>query len=67
MVTGTSVLGLKFDGGIMIATDTLGSYGSLARYRNCSRVIKVNDTTVLGAGGDYADFQFIKNTIEQRV
>ena len=66
-VTGTSVLGLKFDGGIIIAADMLGSYGSLARYRNLSRVMKVNDTTVVGMGGDYADYQFLQSIIEQRV
>ncbi|ESO02108.1 hypothetical protein HELRODRAFT_65558 [Helobdella robusta] len=66
-VTGTSVLGLKFDGGVIIAADTLGSYGSMARYRTVSRLYKVNDTTVMGAGGDYADFQFIKSVIEQKV
>ncbi|XP_064596250.1 proteasome subunit beta type-4-like [Liolophura sinensis] len=66
-VTGTSVLGITFKGGVMIAADMLGSYGSLARYRDCSRVMKVNDTTVLGAGGDYADYQYIKSVIEQRV
>ncbi len=67
MVTGTSVLGVKFDGGVIIAADTLGSYGSLARFRNCNRVLKVNDSTVMGAGGDFADFQFLKSIIEQRV
>ncbi|KAK3094679.1 hypothetical protein FSP39_004824 [Pinctada imbricata] len=66
-VTGTSVLGLKFDGGIIIAADMLGSYGSLARYRNLSRLMKVNDNTVIGMGGDYADFQFLQSIIEQRV
>ena len=67
MVTGTSVLGLKFNDGVILAADKLGSYGSLARYRNCSRVMKVNDSVVLAAGGDYADFQFLKNIIEQNV
>ena len=67
MVTGSSVLGVKFDGGVMIAADKLGSYGSMARYRNCDRVLKVNDEVVLAAGGDYADYQFIKNVIEQNV
>lgn len=65
--TGTSVLGLRFNGGVVLAADTLGSYGGLARYRNCSRIMKVNDTTVLGAGGDYADFQHVKGIIEQMV
>lgn len=67
MVTGTSVLGVKFNGGVIIAADTLGSYGSLARYRTVSRLLRVNDSTVMGSGGDYADFQFIKSVIEQRV
>ncbi|XP_034280990.1 proteasome subunit beta type-4 [Pantherophis guttatus] len=67
MVTGTSVLGLKFEGGVMIAADTLGSYGSLARFRNLSRIMKVNDSTVLGASGDYADFQYLKQVLEQMV
>jgi 20S proteasome subunit beta 7 len=60
IVTGSSVLGVTFDGGIMLAADTLGSYGSLARYRNLSRLLKVNDTTVAAGSGDYADFQYIE-------
>ncbi|XP_046350362.1 proteasome subunit beta type-4-like [Haliotis cracherodii] len=67
IVTGTSVLGIKFNGGIAIAADMLGSYGSMARFRDISRVLKVNETTVLGGGGDYADFQFIRSIINQRV
>ena len=67
IVTGTSVIGIKFDGGVLIAADTLGSYGSLARYRDVSRILKVNDCTVLGASGDYADFQYLSSIIEQRV
>ena len=61
------MLGVEFNGGVMIAADMLGSYGSLARFRNVSRVLKVNDKTILGAGGDFADFQFMKSIIEQRV
>nr|KAG5695371.1 hypothetical protein BaRGS_033584 [Batillaria attramentaria] len=45
----------------------LGSYGSLARYRNCSRLLRVNEDTVLGASGDYADYQFLTSIIKQRV
>merc|ERR1712004_1537 len=67
ITTGTSVLAVKFDGGIAMAADMLGSYGSLARFRDCPRVMKVNETTVMGAGGDYADFQFIRSIIEQNV
>ncbi|TNN39588.1 Proteasome subunit beta type-4 [Liparis tanakae] len=67
MVTGTSVLGVKFSGGVILAADMLGSYGSLARFRNVSRLMKVNDNTILGASGDYADYQHLKHIIEQMV
>lgn len=66
-VTGTSVLGIKFDGGVIIAADTLGSYGSMARFRQVSRITKVNDTTVFSAAGDYADYQYLKSELEQMV
>ena len=34
IVTGTTVLGVKYSGGVMLAADTLASYGSLARYKD---------------------------------
>lgn len=58
---------MKFNGGVLVAADTLGSYGSMAMFRDCERVMTVNSTTVLGAGGDYADYQYIKHMIEERV
>ena len=51
----------------MIAADSLGSYGSLARFRDVKRVFKVTDKAVLGCSGDIADYQFIKEVIEQKV
>ncbi|XP_008545942.1 proteasome subunit beta type-4 [Microplitis demolitor] len=67
VTTGTSVVGVQFKDGVMIAADILASYGSLARYRNVKRVMKVNENIVLGAGGDYADFQYLENIIKQKI
>ncbi|XP_051172638.1 proteasome subunit beta type-4 [Leptopilina boulardi] len=67
VTTGSSVVGICFKDGIAIAADVLGSYGSLARYRSLERVMKVNDNIILGAGGDYADFQYLKNIVEQKI
>lgn len=67
MVTGTSVLGIKFNKGVMIAADTLGSFGSLARFRKLDRIMEVNKQIILGAGGDYADFQYLSDVIKQKV
>ena len=57
MTTGTSVIAVKYKGGVVMATDTMGHYGGLARYPDLQRVIRVNETTVLGYSGDIADFQ----------
>ena len=64
IVTGTSVLGLRFDGGVMIAADTLGSYGSLARFRDLRRVRQAGDYTVVGGSGDYMDFEHMLEYLE---
>ncbi|XP_039747936.1 proteasome subunit beta type-4 [Pararge aegeria] len=67
ITTTTTVIGLRFDKGCVLAADTLGSYGSLARFRDCNRLQKVNDLTLLGAGGDYADYQYLRDIIEQKI
>jgi len=67
VTTGSSVIGVAFDGGVVIGADVLASYGSLARFRDVSRVSRVNDNTVIGCGGDYADFQFLLKSIEQKM
>ena len=63
-VTGTSVLGFTFDGGVMLAADTLGSYGSLAKLRSLCRYKEVTDKCVVVASGDYADFQYIERNLD---
>lgn len=58
---------MTFKNGVIIAGDILGSYGSLARFRNCPRILKINDKIILGAGGDYGDYQYVKDLIEQKM
>lgn len=65
--TGTSVLALSYDQGVMIAADTLVSFGSMARYHNVSRLFKANEHTLIGVGGDMGDFQYVRNMIECKI
>mmetsp|Transcript_29009 Transcript_29009/g.53308 ORF Transcript_29009/g.53308 Transcript_29009/m.53308 type:complete len:282 (-) Transcript_29009:240-1085(-) len=58
-VTGTSVLGIKYKDGILIACDTLAAYGTTKRYKSTQRIHKVNDKCVIAASGEISDFQFI--------
>jgi len=64
-VTGTSVLAMVYKDGVIISADTLGSYGSLARYRNLRRIRKVSQDTIIGGTGDYSDFQEIVKILDE--
>lgn len=67
ITTATSVLGITFDKGVMIAADILGSYGSLARFKDCRRLLSINKNILVGAGGDYADFQYIEQLLNGKI
>jgi len=67
IVTGTSVTAFTFAGGVILAADTLGSYGTLAKYRNLPRIHQVNDGTVIALGGDLSDADYIKESIDSKV
>lgn len=66
ITTGSSVLAIAFQGGVIIAADTLVSYGSMARFRSCDRINIVNKHTVVAATGDYADYQYLTRIIRQK-
>ena len=42
----------------------VASYGSLARYKDVQRLHPVGTSTVVGAGGDLSDFQYIQHILE---
>lgn len=58
---------MKFDGGVIMAADTLGSYGSLARYRDMKRLAAVGDATIVAGSGDMADFHHILHMLDDIV
>ncbi|CAE6517426.1 unnamed protein product [Rhizoctonia solani] len=87
IVTGTSVLGIRFKDGVMLAADNLASYGSLARFKDIRRLHPsfilplasygslarfkdirrlhpVGNYTVIGAGGDMSDFQYLQHLLD---
>lgn len=67
MVTGTSVLGIVYDGGVLLAADTLLSYGSMAKHQGISRMFSIPDSdTIIAASGEFSDFQEIKQILSQK-
>jgi 20S proteasome subunit beta 7 len=65
IVTGTSVLGIKFKDGVVMATDNLASYGSLARFTDVKRIRTFADTSIVGFGGDVSDMQFLDRHLNE--
>lgn len=66
-MTGTSVLGIKYDGGVLLAADTLASYGSLARFDDVSRLHQAGSHACVAAGGDMSDFQELQHLVDGKL
>jgi len=64
IVTGTSVLAIKFKDGVILAADNLASYGSLARFKDIQRLHPVGTHTIIGASGDMSDFQHLQHSLD---
>jgi len=65
IVTGSSVIALKYKDGVMMGADTLCSYGSQARYKNACRMKKLGVYTLLGESGEFSDFQYLGNLCDE--
>lgn len=65
IITGTSVVSLKFKDGIIMAADNLGSYGSLLRFTNMERLLRVGKETIVGVSGDISDMQQLERLLEE--
>ena len=68
IVTGGSVIALKYAGGILVGADNHAMYGSMTRFDGVCRMSKVGvaGDTLLAAGGDYSDYQEMLKTIEAK-
>ncbi|KAL2136175.1 hypothetical protein VTI74DRAFT_5228 [Chaetomium olivicolor] len=65
VVTGTSVIAIKFSDGVVMAADNLASYGSLARFTDVKRLRPFLSTSVVGFGGDVSDMQFLDRHLNE--
>jgi 20S proteasome subunit beta 7 len=46
--TGASVVGLKYNDGVLILSDTNGCYGGMKKSKNFRRTHKVSENTAMG-------------------
>ena len=61
-----AVVGFKYKDGVILAADTQGSYGSMARFKNITRIHRVAPTTAMASGGELSDFQEIKRILDEK-
>lgn len=66
-VTGSMIVGLKYNKGVLLAADTMGSYGGLRKFKDMQRVIRINDDCLVAASGDLADFNELERIIREHV
>eukprot|EP00246_Nothoceros_aenigmaticus_P003596 TRINITY_DN1477_c0_g1_i1.p1 TRINITY_DN1477_c0_g1~~TRINITY_DN1477_c0_g1_i1.p1 ORF type:complete len:252 (+),score=28.94 TRINITY_DN1477_c0_g1_i1:93-848(+) len=66
-VTGTSVLGIKYKDGVLIAADTAASYGSTIRYKSVTRLHPVGKHVLIGGSGEISDFQQIAHLLDDLI
>eukprot|EP00928_Gymnodinium_smaydae_P035820 TRINITY_DN25137_c3_g1_i1.p2 TRINITY_DN25137_c3_g1~~TRINITY_DN25137_c3_g1_i1.p2 ORF type:complete len:243 (+),score=55.48 TRINITY_DN25137_c3_g1_i1:98-826(+) len=65
VVTGSTVIGVKYNGGVLVAADTLASYGSQARYKDMNRIKQVGQYSLLGCSGEISDFQYLGDMLDE--
>eukprot|EP00931_Biecheleriopsis_adriatica_P007302 TRINITY_DN108604_c0_g1_i1.p1 TRINITY_DN108604_c0_g1~~TRINITY_DN108604_c0_g1_i1.p1 ORF type:complete len:260 (-),score=37.64 TRINITY_DN108604_c0_g1_i1:121-846(-) len=65
IVTGATVIGLKYNNGVIVAADTLASYGSEARYKEVCRMKQVGEYSLLGSSGEHSDFQYLGDQLDE--
>ena len=66
IVTGTTVLGIKYKDGVMLAADTLASYGTMARYKDIRRLAKIGENCLIGVSGEISDYQQVLRMLKEK-
>ena len=63
---GTSVMGMKFKGGVIIAADTAISYGVMKKEKDARRIIKLSDECAFACSGEMADAAHLQKLLEAK-
>lgn len=59
------LLSLSFHSPLPKPKSKKGSYGSTKRYKSFPRLFKANETTLVGAGGELSDFQYLQDLLDE--
>lgn len=59
-------MGVKYNGGILIAADCAISYGSMKHTKGVSRIHKINEETAFSCSGEMSDYQQIQKIMDDK-
>ncbi|KAK9363395.1 nucleophile aminohydrolase [Lipomyces starkeyi] len=57
--TGTTIVGCRFDGGVVIAADTRATEGDIVADKNCEKLHRISPTIWCAGAGTAADCEFV--------
>lgn len=63
---GTSVFGIKYKDGVMLAADTAVSYGSMKKSKKATRMAELSSESAIACSGEMADFQELQKTLRDK-
>jgi 20S proteasome subunit beta 7 len=59
-----AIIGVKYDGGIILASDTVINYSRSLKFTRVSHFQQLTPTTVIGGSGEFADFQELVDVLQ---
>lgn len=63
---GTSVFGIKYKDGILLAADTAVSYGSMKKSKKSTRMAELSKESAIACSGEMADFQELQKILKEK-
>lgn len=63
---GTSVIGLRYAGGVMLAADTAVAYGGMKKSKHVSRISQLGAETAFASSGEMSDYQELQKILNQK-
>jgi 20S proteasome subunit beta 7 len=63
---GTSVFGLRYKDGVMLAADTAVSYGSMKKSKKSCRMAALSEEAAIACSGEMADFQELQKILKEK-
>lgn len=64
ITTTSSIIGIKYDSGILLASDRSISQGSCFKFSNVSHFHQLSPRIIIGCSGEYADFQELADALD---